>query len=125
MIRPKYVFLVREEFVEARYRSFIEKKDLLHTVDPTGRFFTITDLDAACGFGDNPARLLSDIVLCDVCHEDIREARFVMLERSRCYHIDCAKDQCWFNPREIEMLVDAKANMGNVVPIDRRPKHTH
>jgi hypothetical protein len=88
----KYWTLDREEFLEARYINFKRKKAFMESIDPTMGTWIMADLDSP---GPN-GRLLSDIIICDACNEDIRDHQFIMFEASMVYHGACARKRDWY-----------------------------
>lgn len=92
-----YELIDRKQFIEARYKRFQQNKPML---EQSGAIFT--DLDRNYGDG-----LMKDVVICDRCNENILDHSFIMLERSRVYHLDCIRSEL---PKNM--------NLQNVVLVD-------
>jgi hypothetical protein len=93
----KYSISNRQDFIKARYESFLQKKNFIESLPPEVRERCFqTDLDRDYGDG-----VLKDIVICDSCNKNIPDNIFVMLGAYYVYHIDCIKERLPSNIRKL------------------------
>lgn len=82
----RLAWVPRKQFVEARYENWIQKMVFVKTHGLENAIY-MSDLNAVA---NDEGKLLRDVVICDACNEDVLEESFLMVEKSFCYHKECA-----------------------------------
>lgn len=116
-MKPVFQVVLREEFIEVRYKNYLGTKAYLDEIDPERKFSYLTDLDKIY---DGETKPQKDIILCDSCNEDIDDPQFIFLESQNCYHAACVRDRDWFihkEPISYENVVELFSKKGHPVSV--------
>jgi hypothetical protein len=84
-----YRLVDRDTFVRNRYRRFKLMQEFVLTAKLDPKDYITVDLDSCYG-GD---KRLKDVVICDMCNEEILDPFIVLFAEERVYHKKCIEGE--------------------------------
>jgi hypothetical protein len=94
-VMANYKWINRKSFTEKRYKNYLEKREFFGgAIGKTVILTDLTTIEPATGIP------MKELVICDMCNENIFEDPFIMVENSLCYHRVCSSELPILQPKK-------------------------